>query len=330
MRTGALAAMTALITVLGVPAIAGDAPSETSGCKLTQLASIALEISPTTGAILVPVTLDGTEAWMQLMTSAALSVVSEEAAEALNLKRVRVDSSRIKINGSELNRKVVLDSFMVGNVLYRNAELAVSPMKQSLPIEMGRPVAGTLGINVFDKLDFELHLAEKKLSLYSQDHCPGNVVYWTKDYTEVPFTKDPLGTIIFPMELDGRYIEATLATNYALSTLDSNITKKVFGFDENSPEVTRETNHSGRDEARFKAMALSAPGLNVSNTRIRLDKGPKDCGQTLRMTQKVKAAGYSKCFGVTPLRLGMNVLNNLRIYVSMKEKVVYISRADAT
>ena len=146
----------------------------------------------------------------------------------------------------------------------------------------------------------------------------------------MPFTWDEIGTIVFPMELDGRKIEATLAATVLVSMIDSHITRNVYGFDEDSPEVSRESTEGGSTVSRFKAMALSAPGLNVANTKVQLMKGDRNCGQTSRRIAKVKAVGYAYCRGVTPLILGRNVLSRLRIYVATGEKVIYVSRADAT
>lgn len=319
--------------LLSVSSLAGEATkSSNAACGLTILASLDLYIAPN-GKVHVPVTINGTPAWMALVTSSALTMISEDAVTSLKLKRQAVNNTvGVKVGDTQIKHQVTLDTFMVGNVLYKRAVLIVNPRKgPDVPQnEVGKPVVGVLGINAFDDFDFELNLAAKKLNLFSHDHCPGKVVYWTKNYTQVPFSRDPLGVPMFPMELDGQFVEATLSTNTALSIIDSNITKGVYGFDETSPDVTLETTDDGREEARFKAMALSAPGLNVANTRLRLVKRDKDCGRTWRTTENVKAVGYEGCSGVMPLELGINVLTNLRIYVATKEKVIYISRADAT
>src|SRR5581483_4692371 len=41
---------------------------------------------------------------------------------------------------------------------------------------------GALGFDMFSKVDFKLDFRNKKLNLYSQEHCPGAVVSWADNY----------------------------------------------------------------------------------------------------------------------------------------------------
>jgi aspartyl protease len=313
-------------------AYASDAPPKPAQqCGLKVEADLDVTSTPG-GLIRVPVSINGTDAWMLLNTGSAFTFVSDAATKAFNLKRGPLPfGTGLSAGGKAVTEMVTIDSLRLGHLEFRSATVGLDSTRTSEPppVELGRPVVGRLGFDLFHSADFELNLAAKKLLVFSTDHCRGKVVYWTQDFTAVPFGLDPLGALYFPLELDGKRVEAALSTGYPSSTIDSNVTRRVFGFDEKSPEVSRETPASGSEEASFRAMSLTASGLNIRNVPLQLFKGNPECGQQLRSTNKVAAVGYSQCTGVFPMKLGIDLLTKLRIYVASKERVIYLSRADA-
>jgi hypothetical protein len=71
-------------------------------------------------------------------------------------------------------------------------------------------IIGILGIDYLWKMDLELDLAHRMLNLYEPSKCPGREVYWSSQYNVVPLRRDAFGNFFFPMELDGRKLEAIL------------------------------------------------------------------------------------------------------------------------
>ena len=67
---------------------------------------------------------------------------------------------------------------------------------------------------------------------------------------------DDLGEPHFAMELDGRWIDAAMSTSQWDSSLRTDVTKRVFDFDEHSPG-----NQAEGGELYYRAMKLTAPGL---------------------------------------------------------------------
>jgi hypothetical protein len=184
---------------------------------------------------------------------------------------------------------------------------------------------GALGMDVFAHFDIEIDMAARKLNLYSQDHCPGKVVYWAKTYDAVPFRLGKLGEFYFPMELDGKKIEATLSSGNPVTTLNTDVTRRLFNFDDTSPGVESETDGAGRTIAHYRAMQLSAEGLSVVNANVRLIQRS---GATCRISSRFGSTGYEdECMGIHPLNLGLNVLKKLHIYIATKEKVLYFTPA---
>jgi hypothetical protein len=101
-------------------------------------------------------------------------------------------------------------------------------------------------MNMFAHFDIEIDIANRQLNVYSPDHCPGSVVYWSTSYDAVPVRVGKLGELYFPMVLNGKAIEATLATELAVTTLTTDVTRRLFGFDANSADIETSVDADGR------------------------------------------------------------------------------------
>src|SRR5262249_42095875 len=101
----------------------------------------------------------------------------------------------------------------------------------------GRTVFGVLGPDILAAVDFELDLSRGKLNLFSQDHCQGQVVYWADDWGTAQLMAGKLGTIYFAAELEGQKVEATFSLAEPFTRLNTDVTKRLYGFDEQSPGV---------------------------------------------------------------------------------------------
>jgi hypothetical protein len=177
-------------------------------------------------------------------------------------------------------------------------------------------------------VDFELDFANNKLNLFSSDHCPGKVVYWSDSEASVPYTFDGIGVLIFPVELDGKSVEASIEAGGSKTRLHTDVSKKLYGFDENS-EGIRIEQAVGSDKAvaHYRAMKMTARGLSVINADVDLIPGPKNC--IISRSGPEHAAGYENCYGNPPLTLGIEILRHLRLYFATKEHILYFTAAEA-
>jgi hypothetical protein len=190
--------------------VANAAPDSAPGCHLTRLADLDLNIAPG-GVVLVPVSVNGNDAWMWLATNYPFSFLTDQAANGFNLPRQALSTqAQIKMGEKPVSETVVVDSLKIGNVEYRKSILGIVPYQrtgapQAPAVLFGRAYVGVLGLDLLRNVDFELNLAARKLSIFSQDHCRGAVVYWTRNLTEVPLNSDQIGSLYFPLELDGKW-----------------------------------------------------------------------------------------------------------------------------
>jgi len=297
-------------------AFASDAP-EVRDCQLKQLASVDLDIGIN---VLVPVTLEGTPARMGLSTAAAISSISKRDADAMGLAITKAPASLI---GSQ--EMVTIRSFSLGSYEVGKVEMLVN----NGPANSAVPYIGWFALTSLLGVDFELDFAHNKLNLFSTTHCAGNVVYWTDKAASVPYSLDMTGVPVFPIELDGKRIAATVQAGGSDTRLRTDFAKALYGFDEHSPGIETRTLDSGKSVNHYRAMKMTTRGLSITNADVELIPGVKGCVVSSSSGPEHSAA-YQNCYGSLPLTLGLDVLRHLRLYFATQEHILYFTAADVT
>jgi hypothetical protein len=310
------------ITLLAnTPSVAADA----NKCGLTRYASLDLVLVGDSN-LLVPVTIQNTRAYMALNMASPLSSVTEKVVRDLSLPTKSIPFNvGVHAGKSKVQDTATATPFAVGALQFKSAEFLVLPQFRFPWNVAGAPVVGLLGMDVFKQVDIELDVAHRKMNLFSQEHCPEHVVYWSAKYDSAPIRFGALGEFYFPMVLDGKKLETTLATSNSTTTLRTDATRKLFNFDSHSTDVETETDSSGNTTSHYRAMKLSGEGLDIINARISL-VDPPTAGCYLSSHQG--AASYDGCYGVHPLALGQNVVSKLHFYIATKEKMLYFTAAE--
>ncbi|MEA3196622.1 MAG: hypothetical protein QOF32_674 [Gammaproteobacteria bacterium] len=304
-----------------LPAKASPAPAQSPTCESHQLASLDLEISAG-GAVLIPVTVNRARLYMYLEIASPWTVVSEQAVVRFALQRTDVDKVLEFTLGDKHVQQYATMSFQLGDITYSREHLLIDPQSTSTGRYTRSDIIGFLGVDFLWKMDLDLDLAHRKLNLYEPSKCPGREVYWSNQYNVVPLRRDAFGNFFFPMELDGRKLEAILTTNGSVSTLSTDVTKRVYGFDKNSSDIESVADGDGNTIAQYRAMKLTASGLTVVDEKIQLTDPPSN---TCRLTKKGDAIGYTDCLYRYPLRLGNDILKRLHVYIATKENMMYFT-----
>jgi hypothetical protein len=304
-----------------------EAPAP-KGCQLKRLDSIDVTITPQR-EVLVPVTFAGVPYAMRLNLQSAASVIDQSFVETRKLPHHALPNPIVHYGNATVTELVDIDGFALGDARFGRAHFPIVSNPEGDRVHPNGAI-GDIGMDLFANVDLELNLGHHKLNLFAQDHCPGAVVYWSSDYGTAPMRRGDIGNVYFPMELEGKKIDATLATSLPVTTLTSDVTKKLYGFDEHSADIESEAGPSGSVIHQYRAMALTSSGFSVINAKVQLLPKRADCGVTVGFGKNAEAAYDVGCRGAVPLRLGMNVLEKLRIYIATKEKMLYFTAADAT
>jgi hypothetical protein len=310
-------ALVFLLSTVSVPAHA----EEGKNCGLKQLASLDLAQFP--GHVLLPVTIQGHSVWMALNTGSPFSDILDDEVPALQLHRKTVRAGSVTTPGA------VAEVLQIGHVTVRDVSF-VSLLRGSHadPATFAqRPIVGSIGMDVFSAVDFELDIAHGKLNLFSQDHCPGQVVYWSGPVAAIRVKRGELGELYFPIELDGHTLEAVMWSRWAHSVLRTDVARKLYGFDDHS--VGNETLTDPDRVMACRVMSITTPAFNVRNAvMVLLPQKNKYCSVAKHGPKDDPVIGYDGCLVEHPLQLGVSVLSKLRIYFATKELMLYLSPAD--
>jgi len=184
----------AIATFLPTPLQAADAPS----CPLTLYTSLPLTTNPD-GRVSVPVTVQDKNYSFLVDTGGAVATIGWDQAEELGLEKKRAGTWLGGVGGRVMNTYITTDRFSLGKLTGSGLEAYVQPRSMD-------GFDGTLAPDMLKHYDVDLDFAHGKMNLFSQDHCPGKVLYWTKgDYVVLPMQVAPSSHIRLPVTVDGRH-----------------------------------------------------------------------------------------------------------------------------
>ena len=323
--------MAAAALLLGT--LTAQAQGAPKNCTLKQLESIPMEVYP--DHLLLPVSFGATPEKLAFRMENAESGLNGDIVDKLDLHITSMPPNvHIKRNGEDLTRIAHVRDLHLGRMTINDMEfLALRPGSY------GGEVAGDLGTRLFEKVDLELDIAGGKFNLFSSDHCPGNVVYWTKNYAELPLKRDRFSFLRADVSLDGRPLTVSFST-VGRSRIGMDAMRRLFNIDETSPQlVAIGQDLLGHKTYRFPFKSLTAAGLTVNNPDIVVyDEAPRpECKSAVHFTDpdpdnlvhSTMQPRLTENFGCNDAVLGLSVLSKLRIYVSRQENLLYISAAGA-
>jgi hypothetical protein len=324
--------MAAAALLLGT--VTAQAQNQPQNCTLKQIESIPMEVYP--DHLLLPVSFGATPEKLVFRMENADSFISGDIVDNLKLHITSMPPNvHIKRGGEDLTRIAHVRDMHLGRMTINDMDFL--EMKRG---SYGGEVAGDLGTQLFEKVDLELDIAGGKFNLFSSDHCPENVVYWTKNYAELPLKRERgFAFLRADVSLDGRPLTVSFSTE-GRSRIGMDAMRRLFNIDETSPQlVAIGQDLLGHKTYRFPFKSLTAAGLTVSNPDIVVyDEPPRpecktgfhytdpDPEERMHSTAQPRLTENSGCNDAV---LGLSVLSKLRIYVSRQENLLYISAAGA-
>jgi hypothetical protein len=313
--------------LLAILAMSVTGPIVAKDCALMRYASVDLEMLG--DRALIPVMIENEPARMALNLQSAITGIWQPAAGEIGLVLKNLPAnSKLYFGQTRLSQYTTVTDLTIGSLHLKGLHVLIAPdTRHSFQAADSAPIVGIAGMDFFAHVDFELDFGNKKLNLYSQDHCNQPPVYWTDTFASTPIKRGALGNAYFPMELEGKLIAAALDPDRSGISLTTDVTKRLYGFDEHSAGIDTEHNSKGRPSNYYRAMALTTPGLKITNARVELLHS--DCRLDTGFGRNALAQ-HSDCVGAeAPLRLGMDVMRKIHWYFATKENVLYFTAADA-
>jgi hypothetical protein len=297
-------------------------------CQLEQLASLDIVVAE---HILLPVDYRGQTLWMVLDLGSPFGLVLPAVIEPLKLRTTKLDARPdeflMRIGGKPITATAEVDSLKLGSYRISRHDFFVDP--RPLPVEAGpdRTVLGTLGISELRSVDFELDLLHRRLNLYSSSHCTGAAAKTWERAAQIPMGLNEFGSVLFPVEVDGSKLVATISTMDFESFMGTDVSRQVFGFDERSPEMELRVDAEHHRHGYYRLMKVVAGDLRLPDVEIRLAPGLRSC--TLSKTGmfgevwEYQGRDGHLCFAAYPLTLGRSAIEHLRLYFATQEKMIY-------
>ena len=191
--------------------------------------------------------------------------------------------------------------------------------------DAGNVLTGMIGMDVLSNYDVELNLAQHWINLFSPDHCDGQVVYWGEAFLKAPIEINAAGQMLLQATLDGQRITAMLDTGASHSSLHQRDASWLFGLTPKSPGVTEVESTHAADGAVLTAYSapfktLEVAGIAFQNPDIRILPDARQKGEAGRDSMTARSPS-------PVLTLGLNELKRLRIYLALRERMLYLTPA---
>jgi predicted aspartyl protease len=297
-----LRAAIALAALMVAPcaARAADAPD----CRLMRYAAIPFT-TIADGRIAIPVGVDGHAASFLVDTGGVYVSMTPELAKETGRTPKEVDRWLVGVGGSLMTTAVHVDEFTIDKLKGKDIPVYVDT-------RLGVGVDGTVDPDMMAKFDVDFDFAHGLMNLFSQDHCPGKVVYWAKDFVVLPMeVRINSGHIRVPVTLEGKKVMATLDTGSMDSVMSLKLAKSL-GITEDSPDLKLRRSSGSENQFRtysYPFKALDMDGIAVTNPHIMVMSD----AMLPRMGDDII--------------LGMGILRQLHLYVAYKEEKLYITPA---
>jgi predicted aspartyl protease len=297
--------------------LAGLCPgmARAADCHLKIVNTVPIQLSENGKRVFVSVIINGTEKKFLLDTGGLMTQISPEAAEELKLPIVDSSIKLLDLYGNASTKAARVDSFALGRLGDRNTSLPISTFHGE------GSVAGLFAADYMGEYDTELDFTGGKMNYFSQDHCPGKVVYWPATAIAAVPMRFADHHLILNVMLDDHPFRAIIDTGAPNTTLTMEEAKRVFDL-------------AGEDaDKRFEHVfqKLSFEGLEVGNPHITIipDKiGSKDPNNGYATGTRVRMADDSDSPRPAML-IGMNILSKLHLYIAFSENKVYITPASS-
>ena len=318
--------------LLGLLSLAAAAPARAQTCPpLRMLAQIRMVPVNDGTKMLVPVTINGADKFMVFDTGAAASSLTHAAADALGLSVYTVERERggalYDVNGEVSRTAASVADFRLGGQQMGSVQFRIWPDPEME--KAGPDLAGILSPRELLSFDVDADFSSRILTLFSPDHCEGNVLYWKAGLVsagDIEMRDD--GHIHVPAALDGQELDAIIDSGATISVLSAAAARRSLGLTPSSPGMEPSpslTKYPQYPVYRHRFAKLDFNGVTVLNPVVAIWPEARDRSE--RSMQSTGNRAMPPRIGVKPAQLiiGMDVLSKLHAYFAFREHRLYVS-----
>jgi predicted aspartyl protease len=272
-------------------------------CRLDRFSVLPIS-TLSDGRFTVPVDVNGQKLDFEVDTGGTTATIEGNQAHWLQLTPLLARGMRLSgVAGNALNYYTVINKFSLGQLQGTN-------FTAYLDNRLVTGADGTLSPDMMRHYDVDIDMLRGTLSLFSQQHCAGQVVYWTRSgYVVLPMKVEKDGHIRVPVTIDGAQFTAFLDTG-AIHTLISMHAAKQIGISENSPDLKLAAGNAKYKMYDYPFKLMDFNGVSVSTPRIQV------------VTDGFLPADMD-------VLVGISLLRRLHLYIAYGEEKLYITPAQA-
>ena len=203
----------------------------------------ALDLVPLpSGRPAVTAMLGDTQKTLLVDTGGGWTSLTKRTVREMNLPTAKEGrgAELVNVAGQTSQLMAEVPSFAIGQVRQMPAYFYVDPGKDDMDAKTRAEYDGASAPDFLQHFDVDFDFAQKKLNLFSPAHCDGKVVYWDASAVAViPFRLVNRTHIVFPVQLDGKTLDAELDTGSVGTVLNLNAARRLFGLDTEAPDVKK-------------------------------------------------------------------------------------------
>jgi predicted aspartyl protease len=289
------------------PAAASPAAADTAGgCGTTRLGEIT--VATLRNAPLVTLSANGMPVTLLLDTGAEWTILTPAVAKRIGAQTPRIEFQRQLrgIAGTLGTSEVELRSFTAGKVTIPWRRVRVASV--NMPSVFSGPLDGILGADTLSNFDVDLDLPHHRMSFYGKQSCPGAAPAWAQPYARIAARRSFSNHLVFPVQLDGRAIDAIIDTGAQLSVLSTSAARAL-GVTEAALARDRATVTLGAAAERLNSHVHRFSRLEVA-------------GEIVRKPELV-VADFKLSDG--DLVLGVDFLSSRRIWLSYGSQQIFLA-----
>jgi predicted aspartyl protease len=312
------------IVVLAVLCGISPGAAQAADCGSLQIVN-SVQMTPIDGGSdLVPLQINGADQMFIFDTGGATTMITREAAEKLKLRIQPTYMETINVAGGGTADRAFIDQFQLGRLHGKDMKFPIAPFKG---------IDGVLSLNFMLPYDVDVDFGTDMLNFFSQDHCPGGVLYWKADTVAVmPFSIED-SHIEVPVTLDGNPLRAVIDTGATNTTLRMDLARSQYKLtmgDAASPEIERAADDHGPKAYAHIFQTLAFGPIEVKHPRVIVleDVWKRDAAFSPLTGDRTKTDKDVVTL-LPEVLIGMNVLRKLHVYIAFKERKLYLSAASA-
>lgn len=291
-------------------------------CGTLQMVNTVQMLRPRSGGPdMIPVQINGKEVPFLFDTGGVTTMIGRKVALDMKLPIMQGNLEIYDLLGNISRDQASISQFALGRL--HGAD-------KTFPIFPDNAIGGIISLNFLLPYDIDVDFGNDKLNFFSQDHCPGGVIYWTAPAVTVLPISIRGGHMIVPVMLDGQEFPAIIDTGATSSTLRMDIALGSYDLKMGTEDTPESGVLNGDKDLKtythiFKTLAFGDISVHNAHMTIIPDVMKRNGDASQQLGNRARLVRDELV--APPILIGMNVLRQLHIYMAFGERKLYISPA---